>query len=117
MNRLDTSGVGAVTVVVLGSAALLARPWLVHLPADPVWVLVALFVVLGLVGATWRLPDAAATPPGRRFVRPNRRESGEFGADHDDFGARIVSCGQIVMRSKAITTPKDRPCCSCGWCC
>jgi len=56
--------VGAVAVVVVGSVALLARPWLVDLPLDPVTVLVALFVVLGLVGATWRLPAPADARPG-----------------------------------------------------
>ena len=50
----------AVAVVAAGCAALLARPWLVRLPVDPVALLVALFVVLGLVGALWPLPRAAA---------------------------------------------------------
>lgn len=57
----------AVLVVGAGSVALVARPWLVRLPVDPVTLLVALFVVLGVVGATWRLPgegekDGRAAP-------------------------------------------------------
>ncbi len=43
-------------VVVAGSIALLARPWLVTLTDDPLAVLVGLFVGLGIVGATWPLP-------------------------------------------------------------
>jgi len=70
MGRAGVGRAGAATVVVVGSVALLARPWLVHLPADPVTVLVALFVVLGVVGATWRLPAGAAVarpgPGGKR---------------------------------------------------
>ena len=56
--------VGAVAVVAAGCAALLARPWLVRLPVDPVVVLVVLFVVLGVVGASWRLPAARVDGPG-----------------------------------------------------
>jgi membrane protease YdiL (CAAX protease family) len=51
-------------VVGVGCAALLGRPWLVRLPFDPVALLVALFVVLGIVGVAWRLPAAAAPWPG-----------------------------------------------------
>ena len=65
----------AAAVVLVGSAALLARPWLVRLPVDPVTLLVALFVVLGVVGATWPLPapadaDPAAATSGRSPVDP-----------------------------------------------
>lgn len=52
--------IGPLAVVAAGCAALLARPWLVRLPGDPVVLLVALFVVLGLVGAFWRLPAPAS---------------------------------------------------------
>jgi membrane protease YdiL (CAAX protease family) len=53
-----------VAVVSGGCAALLARPWLVRLPGDPVTLLVALFVVIGVVGATWRLPTTPAEEGG-----------------------------------------------------
>lgn len=53
----------ALAVVVVGSAALLARPWLVRLPVDPVALLVVLFLALGLVGMAWRLPAVPTGPP------------------------------------------------------
>ncbi len=49
-------------VVAVGSAALLARPWLFRLPVDPMAVLVGLFLVLGGVGVLWRLPEPGAGP-------------------------------------------------------
>ena len=54
----------AAAVVVAGSVALLARPWLLRLPVDPVALLVVLFVVLLVAGAAWRLPAAAEEPDG-----------------------------------------------------
>ena len=63
-HRFEAGRGGAVAVVAAGCAALLARPWLVRLPVDPVALLVALFVVLGVVGAAWPLPAA-----GRRRAR------------------------------------------------
>ncbi|HEX3622156.1 MAG TPA: CPBP family intramembrane glutamic endopeptidase [Acidimicrobiales bacterium] len=50
------------TVVVLGSAALLARPLAVRAVADPTALLVALFVALGLIGLRWPLEPATDTP-------------------------------------------------------
>ena len=51
--------IAAAAVVVAGSVALLARPWLYRLPVDPVALLVVLFVLLLAAGALWRLPAAA----------------------------------------------------------
>jgi membrane protease YdiL (CAAX protease family) len=63
VGQRGVSHVGGVAVVVAGSAALLARPWLARLPVDPVPVLVALFVVLLVVGVTWRLPGMGDARP------------------------------------------------------
>ncbi len=51
--------IAAAAVVVAGSVALLARPWLFRLPVDPVALLVVLFALLLVAGAAWRLPAAA----------------------------------------------------------
>ena len=69
----------AVVVVVAGSAALLARPWLLQLPVDPVMVLAVLFAVLLLAGVAWRLPArlpttaaaASPAPAGGRAPLPS----------------------------------------------
>ena len=100
--------VGAVAVVAAGCAALLARPWLVRLPGDPVTVLVALFVVLGVVGATWRLPATPAEDgDGRRSPVPAWLALGlGLGA----FGAgRLLAVGTVpvapfVLRSVALNS-------------
>jgi membrane protease YdiL (CAAX protease family) len=52
--------IAAGAVVVAGSVALLARPWLLQLPVDPVALLVVLFVLLLVAGAAWRLPAITA---------------------------------------------------------
>ena len=64
----------AAVVVVAGSAALLARPWLLQLPVDPVMVLVVLFALLLLAGVAWRLPGPAEAAAGEEDspVRPRR---------------------------------------------
>ncbi|MEA2687063.1 MAG: hypothetical protein QOE93_2258, partial [Actinomycetota bacterium] len=66
--------VGALAVVVAGCAALLARPWLVRLPVDPVAILVVLFVVLGVVGATWPHPEDELLRPNAPGGRQERTE-------------------------------------------
>jgi membrane protease YdiL (CAAX protease family) len=50
----------AFLAVAVGCAVLLARPWLVRPAADPTAALVVAFVVVGVLGATVRLPAAAA---------------------------------------------------------
>lgn len=50
--------VGAGVVVVGACALLLARPALLDGRADPTMILVAVFVVIGLAGATWPSPSA-----------------------------------------------------------
>jgi membrane protease YdiL (CAAX protease family) len=72
-----------VAVVAAGCAALLARPWLVRLPVDPVALLVVLFVVLGVVGAAWRLPAARGDEAG-----PGPGAADEGARDQGDQGAR-----------------------------
>lgn len=47
---------GALAVLAAGTGALLARPWLVRLPFEPVALLAILFVSVGVAGAAWRLP-------------------------------------------------------------
>jgi membrane protease YdiL (CAAX protease family) len=99
---------GAVAVVVAGSAALLARPWLARLPVDPVPVLVALFVVLLVVGVTWRLPggDEGRPPP----TRPALPAWLTLGIGVGAFGAgRLLAVGTLpvapfVLRSVALNT-------------
>ncbi len=61
--------IAAGAVVVAGSVALLARPWLLQLPVDPVAMLVVLFVLLLVAGAAWRLP--ALGPGGVRAPLPS----------------------------------------------
>ncbi len=64
---------GAVAVVILGMAALLARPLIADVVADPTAALVVLFVALGLAGALWPLPhrpDAATRQTGAFRVAP-----------------------------------------------
>ena len=56
--------IAAAAVVVAGSVALLARPWLYRLPVDPVALLVVLFVLLLVAGAAWRLPATAGAGEG-----------------------------------------------------
>ncbi len=98
----------AVAVVAAGCGALLARPWLVRLPVDPVPLLVALFVVLGLVGATWRLPAPAtgAAVPTRAPVAPWLALVVGLGA----FGAgRLLAVGAVpvapfILRSVALNS-------------
>lgn len=92
---------GAVAVVGVGSAALLARPWLVRLPVDPVALLVALFVVLGLVGVLWRLPATAPGPLPAWLA---------LGVGLGAFGVgRLLAVGTVpvaplVLRSVALNT-------------
>jgi membrane protease YdiL (CAAX protease family) len=95
-----------VAVVAAGSAALLARPWLVRLPGDPVPLLVALFVVLGIVGATWRLP----APPTEGGGRPPVSAWVALGLGLGAFGVgRLLAAGTVpvapfVLRSVALNS-------------
>ncbi|MEA2931739.1 MAG: hypothetical protein QOI56_524 [Actinomycetota bacterium] len=82
---------GAVAVVGAGSVALLARPWLVRLPVDPVTILVVLFVVLGVVGATWRLP--AVGPAGGSAVGDDAWRLPAVGPAHGSGGLEGESDG------------------------
>lgn len=50
----------AAAIALAGTAALLARPWLTAAAPDPTALLIVLFVVLGVVGAWWPLPDVRA---------------------------------------------------------
>ena len=98
----------AVAVVAAGCAALLARPWLVRQPVDPVTVLVALFVVLGLVGATWALPTPAAAGPVRSG--PSLPTGLVLGVGLAAFGAgRLLAVGAVpvapfILRSVALNS-------------
>ncbi len=107
MSPLVVRRLAAGAVVVLGSAALLARPWLVRLPGDPVMVLVGLFVALGVVGATWRLPardldDGPQVGPVSAWVA--------LGIGLGAFGVgRLLAAGTLpvaplVFRSVALNT-------------
>lgn len=102
--RPRVASAGAVAVVVAGSVALLARPWLARLPVDPVPVLVALFLVLLVVGATWRLPDRSADE------RPALSAWLALGIGVGAFGVgRLLAVGTLpvapfVLRSVALTT-------------
>ena len=116
---------GAAAVVLVGSAALLARPWLVRLPVDPVTLLVALFVVLGVVGATWPLSTPAdADPPADGRLSANHLASADgpspaggplsawlvLGIGVGAFGVgRLLAAGSLpvaplVFRSVALNT-------------
>jgi membrane protease YdiL (CAAX protease family) len=95
-----------VAVVGVGSIALLARPWLVRLPVDPVALLVVLFVVLGVVGATWRLPARRASAAVRSPVPAWLALGVGLGA----FGAgRLLAAGSLpaaplILRSVALNS-------------
>jgi membrane protease YdiL (CAAX protease family) len=62
--------IAAAVVVVAGSVALLARPWLLELPVNPVALLVVLFVLLLVAGAAWRLPRLGPAGDGTRGRAP-----------------------------------------------
>ncbi|HEX7275988.1 MAG TPA: CPBP family intramembrane glutamic endopeptidase [Acidimicrobiales bacterium] len=91
----------AAAVVAAGSAALLARPWLVRLPVDPVALLVVLFAVLGLVGVLWRLPAARPGPlPAWAALAIGL---GAFGAGRL-LAVGTVPAAPLVLRSVALNT-------------
>lgn len=103
----------AVAVVALGSAALLARPWLVRLslPVSPLTVLVILFVILGLVGAMWRLPEGTTGAVGRRVRERSPLPAWlALGVGVTAFGAgRLLAVGTVpvaplLLRSVALNT-------------
>jgi hypothetical protein len=52
---------GALAVVAVGMAALLARPLAADMVSDPTAALIVLFVALGLAGALWPLPRGLET--------------------------------------------------------
>ena len=105
MSSVVVRRLAAGAVVVVGSAALLARPWLVRLPVGPVTVLVVLFVVLGVVGAAWRLP----APDGGPRVGPLSAWLA-LGIGLGAFGVgRLLAAGTLpvaplVFRSVALNT-------------
>ncbi len=100
----------AVAVVAAGCAALLARPWLVRLPVDPVALLVALFVVLGLVGATWRLPArrplwAPRSATGRCAARGSVPAGLVLGIGLGAFGVgRLLAVGSVPVAPFILTS-------------
>lgn len=66
-DRTPVSAAPAVVAAVGGSALLLVRPWLVEPAADPTAVLVLAFLVIGVLGATVRIPaEACGARPGWR---------------------------------------------------
>jgi membrane protease YdiL (CAAX protease family) len=94
----------AVAVVAAGCAALLARPWLVRLPVDPVGLLVVLFVVLGLVGAMWRLPAPAGDGPVR-LRRGSLPGWLVLGVGLGAFGAgRLLAAGSVPVAPFILTS-------------
>lgn len=86
--------IAAAAVVVAGSVALLARPWLFRLPVDPVALLVVLFTLLLVAGAAWRLPAAAAGGDDRDGGGDggdgDGRDAGD-GGDEGGVGRRMLS--------------------------
>ena len=83
-----------------GCAVLLARPSLLPDGGDPTTRLVALFVVLGLVGALWPTPRAGTPAPARVAVGAlalgsaafvvGRASTGGFAAAHPWFVRSVV---------------------------
>ena len=105
--------IAAAAVVVAGSVALLARPWLFRLPVDPVALLVVLFVLLLVAGAAWRLPATAG--PARAMATSDRRRAAGApavaGAGRRDRGVpvgRLLSGGippvEWALRAVALAT-------------
>ena len=60
--RVGGAPVPAVVLVLAGTAALLARPWVGDLVPDATAALVVLFLALGAAGAWWPLAGPAARP-------------------------------------------------------
>ena len=81
---IDAAGQAPV-VVLVGAAALVARPWLAAAATHPTTALVGVFVALGAAGAWW--PLAGRDRAGGRVTLPARSTAA---------GVAAVGCGAFV---------------------
>ncbi len=92
----------ALALVLVGVAALLARPWAGKLASDPTAVLVVLFVALGVVGACWPLPTVTRPAPPYAAVMVTVVGVAPFGAGRLLAGGRARQGGSEGRRTRPV---------------